>query len=94
MAGRGSHRKFQARAVDPSTIRLLCAVALSGPSKSDLQQRDIVIVADPDIRKMLDELIDREGWVGGAPAFLVFWATIGGSGICMFGGDIHLPTII
>ena len=41
-----SHRKFAARPVDPGLLRLLFACALSAPSKSDLQQADIVHVAD------------------------------------------------
>ena len=42
-----SHRRFLPRAVEPELLRLLCACALSAPSKSDLQQADIVIVRDP-----------------------------------------------
>ena len=32
------HRRFLPRAVEPGLLRLLCACALSAPSKSDLQQ--------------------------------------------------------
>lgn len=35
-------RRYGDRALDRDLVRLLCACALSAPSKSDLQQRDIV----------------------------------------------------
>ena len=72
MAGRGSHRAFQGRPVDPSLLHLLCAVALAAPTKSDLQQRDIVIVADATVRRALNALVESQGWIEAAPAFLVF----------------------
>ncbi len=37
IAGHRSHRRFLPRAVEPDLLRLLCACALSAPSKSDLQ---------------------------------------------------------
>lgn len=72
IAGRGSQRRFAAEPVDEGLIRLLAAVALSAPSKSDLQQRDIVLVSDPEQRKALDALVAGQAWVAEAPAFLVF----------------------
>ncbi len=71
MAGRASCRRFAARPVDPALVRALCAVALCSPSKSDLQQRDIVIAEDPAQRAALAALTGQD-WVAGAPAFLVF----------------------
>ncbi len=65
------HRAFAGRPVEPALLRQLAAVALSAPTKSDLQQRDIIIVADPDLRRRLDALADGQDWVPGAPAFLV-----------------------
>ena len=44
MAGRGVCRLYRPDPIDPDLLRTLCGVALSAPSKSDLQQRDIVIV--------------------------------------------------
>src|SRR5690349_5963032 len=38
VAGHRSHRRFLPRPVEPELLRLLCACALSAPSKSDLQQ--------------------------------------------------------
>src|SRR5690348_13797664 len=46
LAGMAAHRvrrRYQARDVAPDLVRLLCACALSAPTKSDLQQSDILI---------------------------------------------------
>ncbi len=40
MAAHRSHRAFQPRPVEEGLLRLLCSIALSAPTKSDLQQRD------------------------------------------------------
>jgi nitroreductase/FMN reductase [NAD(P)H] len=72
MAGRASVRHFDDRPVDPGLLRLLSAVALSAPTKSDLQQRDIVIVTDPGLRASLNALIADQSWTVEAPALLVF----------------------
>lgn len=72
MAARGSHRDFTSELVEDELVRFLAAIALSSPTKSDLQQRDIVHVADPDLRRELTTLLDGQDWVGAAPAFLVF----------------------
>ncbi len=66
-----SHRAFKDEAVDPKLIRQVCAVALSAPSKSDLQQRDIVIVSDTMLRKKLNALMPDMEWLPKAPALLV-----------------------
>ncbi|HEX6979922.1 MAG TPA: nitroreductase family protein [Alphaproteobacteria bacterium] len=72
MAAHRSHRAFLDRDVDRNLVRVLCAVALSAPSKSDLQQRDIVIVEDARVRTRLNALAGGEDWVVAAPVFLVF----------------------
>ncbi|MEL6319003.1 MAG: nitroreductase family protein [Pseudomonadota bacterium] len=72
MAARGACRAFRPEPVDPELIRLLAAVALSSPSKSDLQQRDIVVVSDPERRRTLDALVAGQPWIADAPALLVF----------------------
>lgn len=72
LAARGSVRYFKAEAVDPRLLRLLCALALASPTKSDLQQRDIVIVSDPDLRRSINALIDDQPWTQSAPSLLVF----------------------
>jgi nitroreductase/FMN reductase [NAD(P)H] len=76
LAGRGSSRYFQPRRVAPALVETLCALALSSPTKSDLQQRDIVIVEDAGIRGRIDALLSTgplaQEWIPGAPALLVF----------------------
>ena len=76
LARRGSCRHFQDRKVAPELIETLCALALSSPSKSDLQQRDIIIVEDRAIRSRIDGLLSTgalaQAWIPGAPALLVF----------------------
>ena len=60
--------------MDPALIETLAAAALSAPTKSDLQQGDIVIVRDPELRNHINALFPDDGWIGTAPAFLVFCA--------------------
>jgi nitroreductase/FMN reductase [NAD(P)H] len=67
-----SHRKFTPQSVSPELLRALFACALSAPSKSDLQQADIIHVADRVKVKTIAELIPDMPWVNSAPAFLVF----------------------
>ena len=74
IAGHRSHRRFLPRAIAPELLRLLCACALSAPSKSDLQQCDIVIVTDTTIRAGIVATIPDMPWIMDAPAFLVFVA--------------------
>jgi nitroreductase len=72
MANRRVIRRYTDRPVDPALLETLCAVALSAPSKSDLQQADIVIVADKGQREKLEALLPDNPWVKAAPVFLVF----------------------
>jgi nitroreductase/FMN reductase [NAD(P)H] len=69
-----SHRKFASRSVEPGLLRLLFACALSAPSKSDLQQADIVHVADRAKVRAIAEGIPDMPWIADAPVFLVFLA--------------------
>src|SRR5450631_346344 len=73
LAGRRVQRRTTDRAVDPELLRLLCACALSAPSKSDLQQADIVIVNKAD-QAVIADLIPDQPFIRTAPAFLVFLA--------------------
>jgi len=73
LAGRSVRRRYRERAVDPALLRLLCACALSAPSKSDLQQADILI-ADKADQEGIAGLIPDQPFIGAAPAFLVFLA--------------------
>ena len=72
IAGHRSHRRFLPRPVEPDLLRLLCACALSAPSKSDLQQADIVIVHETAIRQTIVDTIPEMPWIMDAPVFLVF----------------------
>ena len=74
MAGHRSYRRFLPRPLSRDALRLLCACALSAPSKSDLQQGDIVIVEDKAVQRRIAEAIDDMPWIADAPAFLVFVA--------------------
>ena len=74
IAAHRSHRRYLPRPVTPELLRLLCACALSAPSKSDLQQSDILVVQDPAIRGAIAAKIPDNPWIGTAPAFLVFLA--------------------
>jgi nitroreductase/FMN reductase [NAD(P)H] len=74
MANRRVIRRYTDKPVDPALLETLCAVALSAPSKSDLQQADIVIVGDKGQRKKLETLLPDNPWVKAAPVFLVFCA--------------------
>jgi nitroreductase len=67
-----SHRRWADTPVAPALLRLLAACALSAPSKSDLQQTEIVEVRDPEKRDAVQTLIPSMPWIRGAPAFLVF----------------------
>jgi len=72
MAAHRSHRKFTRQAVAPGLLELLLACALSAPSKSDLQQADIVHVADRAKIKTIADGIPDMSWIADAPVFLVF----------------------
>lgn len=72
MADRRVMRRYLDKPVDPALVETLCAVALSAPSKSDLQQADIVIVSDKGQREKLEALLPDNPWVKAAPVFLVF----------------------
>lgn len=72
IAGRQSCRSYTGDPVDPALLQQLCALALSAPTKSDLQQRDIVIVRDPDKRATVNNLFPGSPWIADAPVFLIF----------------------
>lgn len=76
LAGRASCRHFRPDPVANNVLETLCALALSSPSKSDLQQRDIILVDDPALRRDLDTLLTGgplgQAWISGAPHLVVF----------------------
>jgi nitroreductase len=73
IASRRVQRRYLDKPVDPALLRLLCACALSAPSKSDLQQADIVILDKPE-QMTISDLIPDQPFIRTAPAFLVFLA--------------------
>ena len=72
LARRRTHREYSDLPVDPALIETLAAAALCAPTKSDLQQRDIVIVRERGLRDGIDALFPEDKWIAAAPAFLVF----------------------
>lgn len=68
------HRRYAEKPIGPDLLRLLCACALSAPSKSDLQQGDIVVVRDRGAIEAVAALIPDMPWIAAAPVFLVFVA--------------------
>ena len=67
MAARGSCRAFQDKPVPAAWVDMLCAVALASPTKSDLQQRDIVLLRSAEVRQALAGLVAGQAWVANAP---------------------------
>ena len=74
ISGRGSCREFVNENVELSLIKTLCAVALSSPTKSDLQQRDIIIIEDQEVRKQINDLFPSNDWIHTTPSLLIFCA--------------------
>lgn len=72
LATRRSHRRFTQNAPSLELLRLLSAVALSAPSKSDLQARDIVIVTDAEKRRRIATEVVGQAWLETTPVILVF----------------------
>ncbi|MGE0765591.1 MAG: nitroreductase family protein [Hyphomicrobiaceae bacterium] len=72
MAGRGVVRRFNPEPMPPEVLQTLAAIALSAPSKSDLQQRDILIVEDAGLRARINDLLADQDWIPGCPHLLVF----------------------
>jgi nitroreductase/FMN reductase [NAD(P)H] len=66
------HRRYLPREVEPALLRLVCACALSAPSKSDLQQGDILVVRDKTKIEAVAALIPDMPWIAQAPVFLIF----------------------
>jgi nitroreductase len=71
LASRGSCRSFEDRPIDRDLLQSLAALALCAPSKSDLQQADLVLVTDPDLRARLAATVPNQPWVAAAPGLVV-----------------------
>jgi nitroreductase len=76
LAARGSVRKFRSDPVPYPTLRRLCALALCSPTKSDLQQRDIIIIDAPSLKSEIGALLAGgplgQKWLADAPNLLIF----------------------
>ena len=68
------HRRYLAHDIAPDLMRLLCACALSAPSKSDLQQADILVVRERASIHAIADLLPEMSWLRETPVFLVFLA--------------------
>lgn len=72
IANRGSCRDFKEQKLDTALLNTLCAVALASPTKSDLQQRDIIILEDDEQRARVTSLFPDMPWIAQAPHLLIF----------------------
>lgn len=75
LASRASHRQWLERPVDPALLRLLVGVALSAPSKSDLQQVEFVEVRNAEQRAAVQALVPSMPWIAQAPVLMVVCGT-------------------
>lgn len=66
-----SHRAFLDKPIEPETLQVLLAAALSAPSKSDLQQATIIVVRDKDVRRSVEALVPSMPWMSQAAELLV-----------------------
>jgi nitroreductase/FMN reductase [NAD(P)H] len=67
-----THRHYRREPVPAEVLRLLLACALSAPSKSDLQQADVVHVRDRAKVGAIADLVPDMPWIAEAPVLLVF----------------------
>lgn len=72
MVARGSCRAFLETPVPREVVDLLCAAALAAPTKSDLQQCDIIVMQGSEQREKLCALIPDQAWIKDAPLIVVF----------------------
>ncbi|MEM1306071.1 MAG: nitroreductase family protein [Pseudomonadota bacterium] len=71
LAGHRSSRAFAQTPPPLDLVRAIAAIAFSAPSKSDLQQRDLVIVENADTLKRLKGLLAHQPWTAAAPRLMV-----------------------
>jgi nitroreductase len=69
---RRTQRRYDARPVPESVVRLILAAAFSTSSKSDFQQASVIRVEDRKQRDKLAALLPSMPQIGNAPVFLVF----------------------
>ena len=74
IARQTSHRSWTGAEVSAEMVQFLAACGMAAPSKSHLQQADIVDVRDADKRAAIHALVPGMPWMADAPALLVFCA--------------------
>ena len=76
LAARGVVRAFTAEPVPYELLHRLCALALCSPTKSDLQQRDIIIVDDAALKERILAPLAAgpagQAWLNDVPVLLMF----------------------
>jgi len=71
IASHATHRAWREDPVPPALVRLLAACAFAAPSKSYLQQADVVDVRDAAQRRAVEALVPSMPWIAQAPALLI-----------------------
>ncbi len=72
MLSRGSCRAFLEKEIPEEFLDILCAVAFASPTKSDLQQRDVILIKSAGKREHISKLIPDQTWIAKAPMIAVF----------------------
>ncbi len=68
---RRSCRAYAEREIPEGLVNMLIAAGLSAPTKSDLQQADVVWVHDPALRAEVLRDVPGADWIAQAPVFLI-----------------------
>jgi nitroreductase len=90
MLRRRSHRAFRPERLPDDLLEALLACAQSAPSKSDLQQVSIVLVDDPEARRVVMGPAPADEWMRTAPHVAVFCADMRrGQRIAAWRGHAH-----
>lgn len=71
-----SVRSYLPRAVPPGTVELLVAAAQSAASSSNLQLWSVIVVEDPERRRVLYEVAGKQAHILECPLFLVWVADL------------------
>lgn len=67
-----SCRAFSDEPVNEKLLNTLLAAAFSSPSKSDLQQRSVIVIRDEEKKRRISEYSEATGWLAQAPVFMVW----------------------
>ncbi len=65
-------RDFSDEPVNDNLLNILLAAAFSSPSKSDLQQRSVIVIRDKEKKRRIAEHSKDTGWLAQAPVFVVW----------------------